>query len=140
MSAFERVIQIHPVGASVPTGTAVAKALMREITEALGEYVRARRSHVIDLTGMPLSEEDRQFLDDRLGRGELSITIDALFSTRIDETRYAGVWRVRHYGSDGELRGERIEVIDVPEIVRAGTADIERSARRLEAANIEEGA
>ena len=140
MRPSERVIQIYPVSASAPTGAGVAKALMREITEALGEYVRTRRSHVIDLTGMPLSEEDRQYLDRRLGRGELSINIDAIFCTRIEETRYAGVWRVRHYGSDGELRGERIEVIDVPEIVRAGSADIARCARRLEAANIEEGA
>ncbi len=136
MSSSERVIPIHPVGAIAPTGTAVAKALMREITAALGEYVRAGCGHVIDLTGMPLSEEDRQFLDQTLGRGELSMDIDALLRTRIEETRYAGVWRVRHYGSDGQVRGERIEIIDVPEIVRAGTADIERSARCLEAVNI----
>ncbi len=140
MRAFERVIPIHPAGPGAPTGTAVAKALMREIAWALGELARARHSHVIDLSNMPLSEGDRRFLDDRLGRGELSMDIDALVRTHIDETRYAGVWRVRHYGSDGEVRGERIEIIDVPEIARAGTADIERSARRLEAANGEEGA
>ncbi|MDA8390270.1 MAG: hydrogenase expression/formation protein [Gammaproteobacteria bacterium] len=137
MGRFERVIPIHPAAASC--GTGVADAMVREIAAALARYLRTGHSHVIDLTGMPLSEEDRGRLDRHLGRGELSMDIHALLHTHIEETRYAGVWRVRHYGADGAVQGERIEIIDVPEIARAATTDIERSVQRLDAARIEEG-
>ncbi len=134
----KRVIPVYPAADRAPN-TRVVDALVREIAAALSSYLRTQQGHVIDLTGMPLSEGDRRYLDDHLGRGETNIDIRALLDTHIEETRYPGVWRVRHHGPDGEVQCERIEITDVPEIVRASTSDIERSARRLVAAKSEEG-
>ncbi len=140
MALSKRVIPIYPVEERDPAGTGVVEALMREITSALARYAQERVVHVIDLTAMPLSDEDRRRLDERLGEGELTIDIRSLLHTRIEETRHAGVWRVRHCEPDGDVRSERIEIVDVPQIVRASDADIGQSVRRLAAAASEEGA
>lgn len=139
MALSERVIPIYPVADAAPLGGGVAEALMREIASALARYAQDRAVHVIDLTGMPLSEDDRKRLDGYLGQGETSIDIHAIMHTHIEETRYAGVWRVRHCEPDGDVRSERIEIVDVPEIVRASEADIGRSVQRLAVGLSEEG-
>ncbi|WP_298134893.1 hydrogenase expression/formation C-terminal domain-containing protein [Acidiferrobacter sp.] len=134
------VIPIRPVTAGAPAGGALADAILAEIASALHEYLDTRQNHVIDLTGMPLSREDRQRIDAYLGQGEVSMDIHALVHSHIEETAYAGVWRVRHYDMGGGVHSERIEIIDVPEIVRASSADMAHSARRIEALRAEEGA
>ncbi|MDA8361927.1 MAG: hydrogenase expression/formation protein [Gammaproteobacteria bacterium] len=139
MGPSDVVIPVYPVAGAPSNGMTVADALIQELAAALVTYLRTQRSHVIDLTCMPLSGEDKERLDAYLGLGETSMDIHALLRTRIEETRYAGVWRVRHYGPDDTVQSERIEVIDVPEIARASTADIGRSAQRLAAVKGEEG-
>ncbi len=137
MSRPDRVIPIHPAPAPP---SVVADALMREIAAALSRYAQDGQPHVIDLSAMPLSEDDTQRLDEQLGTGEVAIEIRSLLYTRVEETRYAGVWRVRHEDPDGSMRGEQIEITDIPEIVRASAADIGRSVQRLCADRAEEDA
>lgn len=130
MRKCDRVIPIFLVSAAIPEAT-VVEALIREIGAALARYAKDRRAHVIDISAMPLTEPDRRRLDEHLGRGEVTIEIDSLLHTRIEETCYAGVWRVRHYDSNETVSSERIEIGDVPDIVRAQKMDIKRSAERF---------
>ena len=130
MRRFDRVIPIRLASEATPE-TTVAEALIREMGAALARYAKDGQARVIDISAMPLSEPDRRRLDEHLGRGEVTIEIDSLLHTRIEETCYAGVWRVRHYDSNETVSSERIEIGDVPDIVRAQKMDIKRSAERF---------
>ena len=98
--------------------------------EALHKLLAGHRAgaspQLLDLAGLP--ERDRRLVEDSLGEGEVSAlrraapgAADPEVSTTPDgadlaaqETRLAGVWRVRGAGRD------ELEVADVPGFVRAG--------------------
>lgn len=77
----------------------------------------APESAAVDL--MELDAANRRLVDQVLGEGEVSarIATDA-GDDHIQESVFAGVWRVRRHEEEGRLAADYIEVGEVPEIVR----------------------
>ena len=72
---------------------------------------------VIDLAG--LSGAERTVVGQMLGEGEVSARVEgAETSAEIQETRLAGVWRVRALGPHGGLQRDTLEVGDIPALLR----------------------
>ncbi|MCI4680684.1 hydrogenase expression/formation protein [Rhodoblastus acidophilus] len=107
-----------------------ADALLWEAIARLTDFAASGESSSIDLGGLPMSNRDRESLDDFLGRGEVSATIEVAGRTEVWETRFSAVWRVRHFG-DGKIATDLIEITSCPRILSADRRDAEVAARRM---------
>ena len=106
------------------TSTGMAKAVMAEVAEALGKLVAHRESSTIDLRSLPLTDADLEELDQLLGRGEVEATIQVIGKTEVHETRFAGVWWLKHRGAEDRVALEQIVVTLVPDILCAQKEDV----------------
>ncbi|MHB8252874.1 MAG: hydrogenase expression/formation C-terminal domain-containing protein [Acidiferrobacter sp.] len=125
MNGRNKVIGIQPLyEADEGECGGIARALLSEIAEAVSTYIQDHLPKIIDIKAIGLSAPERDVLDEALGRGEISVEIVTAGRSRIEETRFPGVWWVRHYGVNDELQAEWIEVTEVPEIMKADRADM----------------
>lgn len=114
-----------------PLRTGMARSLLREIAARLDTLARTGESHALDLRSLPMTPGDRDELEQALGRGEVSATLEAAGRSEVWETRHAGVWWLRHYGGDGRIATEVIEIATVPGILAAHPADMRAAAAAL---------
>ena len=120
-----------PVEVSQP-GTGMADAVLNELLDHLRAFIASKQSHVIDLSSLPLSETDKRELEKRLGQGEIEATLSSMGDSKIFETKYSGIWWVKHYTTDGVLIAEFIEITTVPDILKSHGDDIQQSITELE--------
>ena len=116
---------------SVPDGINNALPILVELQAKLDEYLATRQPHVINLTLLPLSEEEVAFVDDRLGRGPVDVLSRAYGKCQVTSTLTPNVWWVRYYNSMGTLILNTLEIVEVPQVVLAAPEDIADSAQRL---------
>lgn len=88
--------------------------------------------HSVNLSLLPLSDVELEFLDRRLGRGTVDILSRSYGKCQIISTRSRDVWWVRYYNSMGISILNSLEVADVPVVVKAATEDLCDSAVRLD--------
>ena len=119
------------IGSAPPSGAAVVSGVLREVAERLEALAERGECGVIDLKSLPLSDSHLQQLRERLGRGEVSAQLEILGPSEIWETRYPGVWWVRHLGVTDLVAAERIEITRVPDILSAALPDVVMAAQSL---------
>ncbi len=108
-------------------------ALLAEIADHLEALQERGATHLVDLRGLPMTRSDRSALIGALGRGEITIQVDALGRSEAWETGYAGVWWVEHRSPEGMVVAEHIEIAFVPQIVPAHPDDVRSALARLRA-------
>jgi hydrogenase-1 operon protein HyaF len=108
-------------------GITNAPSLLAEIQEQAGSAAQ----HVINLTLLPFSPEDGEYLDRALGRGPVSILSRGYGNCRITATGVARVWWVQFFNSQDALILNTIEIADVPEVALAAAEDIADSLERM---------
>ncbi len=118
-----------PEPAPIVTGNLLP--LLHEIHHALENLLRANQASVIDLRGLPLSEQEYQALIEWLGEGEVSVHMQSLGQSLIRETAYSGVWRVEHFDVEGQIMARHIEVTTMPSIIKSQYADMRASLEQL---------
>jgi HupH hydrogenase expression protein, C-terminal conserved region len=109
----------------------LAQSVMREIMQRLSVLATSGEGGAIDLHSLPMTQADRGELEQSLGRGDVEATLNVAGTSEIWETRYSGVWWLRHFGADDKIATERIEITAIPEILVAHCADITAAAARL---------
>jgi hydrogenase-1 operon protein HyaF len=114
-------------------GEALANALpiLVELQAHHEAYSNGAPPHSINLTLLPLSDPELEFIDQRLGRGPVDILSRAYGKCEVISTDTAGIWWVRYYNSMGVLILNTLEVVDVPSVVKAAPEDLADSAERL---------
>ena len=105
--------------------------ILSEIEQALEELLNSKQVHRIDLRAMPWSAGEEHKLEQMLGRGEVTIELNALGKSIFQETRYSGVWLISHYNEAEELIGKIIEISYLPDMVFAQQEDISRGLERI---------
>ncbi|MBI1195253.1 MAG: hydrogenase expression/formation protein [Gammaproteobacteria bacterium] len=80
-----------------------------------------------------LDEANRELVDQVLGEGDVSVVIDGMARTLIQESVLAGVWRVRSTDDEGNMLSDHIEVASIPWAVRARSFD--KAAAKIASAN-----
>ncbi|MCB1391484.1 MAG: hydrogenase expression/formation protein [Rhodobacteraceae bacterium] len=110
-------------------GVVNAPALWSELTDHSAR--QAGELHVINLTLLPHTPEDLDWLDLRLGEGSTDILSRGYGNCRIRATALPQVWRVQFYNSQDQLILDTFEVTTMPEVVLAAPEDLTDSARRL---------
>jgi hypothetical protein len=111
--------------------TGNATAVLHEVAGMLDALAQGGEAGVIDLGGMPLSRADKAWLEEKLGQGEVEMTLVLDGASQIRETAFHGVWWLIHRNENNGVSGEFIEVNRVPDLVLAHADDIEQSAERL---------
>lgn len=90
--------------------------LFDTVLDALAGAAECQRPTRIDLCD--LSEADRAAARQILLEGEVSIVIAGDVTWQVQEAAVAGVWMVRAEATDGTIAVDRLEVCDIPDIVR----------------------
>jgi hydrogenase-1 operon protein HyaF len=109
-----------------------ALPILVELQSQHEEYAAGGKPHSINLTLLPLSEPELEFIDQRLGRGPIDILSRAYGKCEVISTETAGIWWVRYYNSMGVSILNTLEVVDVPGVVKAAPEDLADSAERLQ--------
>lgn len=108
-----------------------ALPILVELEAAVAEYKANGTQHSINLSLLPLSDEEIEFIDARLGRGPVDILSRSYGKCQIISTLTANVWWVRYYNSMGTPILNTLEVVAVPEVVKAAGEDLADSCHRL---------
>lgn len=127
-------IPIHVIN-TLPAGSGLtgnAPPLLREISELLRCLLETGETAAIDLSALPLTPADLDWLRDKLGEGEIAVTLQASGESTLNETACPGVWWVTHYNEQGAITSQFIEVAFVPELVKAHPQDVELGREHLE--------
>lgn len=138
-------IEIGPIPAAVFGGSGAALPvppmpwhgvvngpfLFAEIEEHVASRQPGAQPHVINLTLMPHTPEDLDYLAAVLGQGDTTILSRGYGNCRIEATACPNVWRVRYYNSQDALILDTIEVSDIPEVACAAPEDLADSAKRV---------
>jgi len=132
-------IPIHVIPLHVDTAptaepglTGNAPPLLREISELLRRLLESGETAAIDLSALPLTPVDLDWLHDKLGEGEIAVTLQASGESTLNETACPGVWWVTHHNEQGAVTSQFIEVSFVPELVKAHPQDVEIGRENLE--------
>lgn len=114
-------------------GPEIANALpiLVEVDGYRSTYTPGAPGEVINLSLLPVSDADIEFLDERLGRSGIDILSRAYGKCRITATAVPNVWWVRYFNSMDILILNTIEVIDIPRVACAAPEDLRDSALRL---------
>lgn len=117
--------------ASIPDSVYNAPPLLVEIKDKLPEYKPNAEPHVINLSLLPHTEEDIEFLSDNLGIGPTVILSRGYGNCRISSTKTNNVWWVQYFNSQDTLILNTLEISEVPAVAIASKEDLEDSAERL---------
>jgi hydrogenase-1 operon protein HyaF len=104
--------------------TGNAAAVLREIASLLEQLSQSGDGGCIDLASLPFTSADRAWLQEKLGKGEVEVSINAGGPTTILETGTSGVWWITHRNDQNAKSGEFIEVTLVPELVATHPDDV----------------
>lgn len=125
------IIPLHPVHPA-PGLSGNALPLLRELLEGVRRLLAGGDPLAIDLTALPLTPADLDWLRARLGEGEVTITLRAGGESTLDETACRGVWWITHRNEQGVVTAQFLEVAQVPELARADLQDVKNGQDYLE--------
>ncbi len=115
----------------VPAGAMNAPAVLREVEHRAKVRQAGDAPHVMNLSLLPLTPEDKAHIDMSLGMGAVSFLSRGFGNCRIDSTRLRGVWRVRYFNNMETTILDCIEVVDLPDAAIAAVEDMDDSLERL---------
>lgn len=124
--------QLHFDSDALPEGLMNALPLVAELNAACSDYSADKLAHVINLSLLPQTEQDLEFLYQLLGGGTVSILSRSYGTNRITSTATDKVWWVQYFNSDDTLILNTLEVSVVPSVACAAVEDLADSAERLQ--------
>ncbi len=107
------------------------EALLAEIQQQSDRHQPGRPAHVVNLTLLPVTESDLDYLYGALGHREVSVLSRGYGNCRVTSTRLAHVWWVQYFNSMDTLILNTLEVVDMPEVVLAAAEDYADTLERL---------
>ena len=122
---------LRPHRGPLPANVVNAPALVTELEGRIAAWRPGVPAHAVNLTLLPLTDEDLAFLDERVGPGTVTILSRGYGNCRITSTATRNTWRVRYFNSREAIVLDSIEVVDVPGVACAAEEDLRDSAQRL---------
>jgi len=111
--------------------SAQTSALLQEILSMLEALSQRGDTNSIDIRSLPLSPAEYEFLQVFFADGEVSAKINTLGLSEIRETRFPGVWWVRHLNAQDEVIAELLEVTTLPDMLKTQMPDLYQSTEAL---------
>lgn len=114
-----------------PPGLMNAPALVHELFSHAAAYRPGKAPHIVNLTLLPITPEDGQYLADCLDFGPITMLSRGYGNCRITATGLPNTWWVQYFNSMDQLILNTLEVTQVPEAALAAREDYEDSIERL---------
>lgn len=114
-----------------PEGVMNAPSLLAEIEDRQRTWHAGQPPHVINLTLLPLSEGDVDYLNRQLGAGRVLVLSRGYGNCRITNTRLPRTWRVTYFNSTDIVILDTLEISRIPDVACAAVEDLEDSAERI---------
>lgn len=109
-----------------------ARPLLMEVVDRVRHLAQSGETSAIDLSAMPLTQADKDWLKAQLGHGEISVNLEAEGTSTLEETACPGLWWITHRDAVGRVLVELLEITPVPDLVRAHPEDIKLGLEYLE--------
>lgn len=116
---------------ALPHNVQNAPSLLAEIEDQWRSWRPGQPAHVVNLTLLPMSNEDIGFLDHHLGTGRVLILSRGYGNCRITNTCTPNCWRVVYYNSQDLVILNTVEVTAMPDVTLAAPEDLNDSFDRL---------
>lgn len=129
--AFDGATDRLCIPAPLPPGVMNAPGVLAEVNAQVAGWQAGHSAHIVNLSLLPQTSEDRALLDAVLGAGRVFLSSRGYGTCRVTSTRLQNCWRVRHFNSEGRPILDSIEVTEAPVAVLAAQEDIADSAVRL---------
>lgn len=117
------VINTQPTGLNGLSGN--AHPLLLELAEYLKRLLDTGETSAIDLSALPLTPADLDWLKEKLGEGEIKVSLQANGLSTLNETACPGIWWVTHHNEQGAVTTQLLEVSFVPELVKTDVQDVQ---------------
>ncbi len=117
--------------AAIPEGVGNAAPILVELEDKQSAFVDCAEPHVVNLTLLPCTDEDLDFLAATLGSGSAVILSRGYGNCRITSTGTHNTWWVQYFNSQDTLILNSIEVSRVPDVACAAPEDLDDSHERL---------
>lgn len=114
-----------------PASLMNAPALLAEIRDVSARCRPGDPAHVINLSLLPVTPEDTDYLDAELGRAGISVLSRGFGNCRITAAAWPNVWWVQYFNSMEKLILNSVEIVDVPAVALAAPEDFADSRVRL---------
>ncbi len=131
-ATFENATLLEINDQEIPDNLYNAPPLLSEIADKMREPNATAAPHVINLSLLPHTNEDLEFLSATLGTGPVVILSRGYGNCRISSTTTKNVWWVQYFNSQDTLILNTIEISEVPNVAYAAQEDIEDSTQRLQ--------
>ena len=102
-------------------GATEARGVLRWLAETTAAWPEVGGPSTFDVGG--LDAANREILDQVLGEGEVSIIVSGERDLRIQESVFAGVWRLRLVGPGNSVERDLVEVGPIPQSVLAAARE-----------------
>lgn len=112
-------------------GLANAPAILSELMDKSAAHHSGNMAHVINLTLLPHTPEDLDWLTEALGEGALTILSRGYGNCRITACAQPHVWKIQFFNAMDTLILDTYEVSDIPEVALAAPEDLTDSADRI---------
>ena len=96
-----------------------------------GAYRDGDEAHVVNLSLLPVSQQELAWLQQQLGLGEVQVLSRGYGNCRISAAAWPNCWWVQFFNSEDTLILNTIEVVRVPRVACAAAEDFQDSAARL---------
>jgi hydrogenase-1 operon protein HyaF len=116
---------------TAPDDVMNALPILTELQNHAAAWQVGDQAHVINLTLLPLSDGDHQFLDEVLGVGPVTTLSRGYGDCAITSTAYPGIWWVRYTNSMGTQILNTLEITEIPEVACAAQEDLDDSRQRF---------
>lgn len=112
-------------------GLANAPSILAELQEKSLTYRAEDIAHVVNLSLLPHTPEDLDWLIEALGEGAVTVLSRGYGNCRVTACAQAHVWKVQFFNSMDTLILDTYEVCTMPEVALAATEDLADSAIRI---------
>ncbi|NDU93072.1 MAG: hydrogenase expression/formation protein [Ferrovum sp.] len=116
---------------SLNEGIMNAPAILKELQGQSKKYRLGQTAHVVNLSLLPMSPQDLEYLAEALGVGPVTMLSRGYGNCRITSTQLEHVWWVQYFNSMDQIILNTLEVVDVPEVAQAAAEDYADSVERL---------
>lgn len=112
-------------------GLANAPAILTELVEKSRSHKAGAMAHVINLSLLPHTPEDLDWLAEATGEGAVTVLSRGYGNCRVTATAMPFVWKVQFFNSMDTLILDTFEVTGMPEVALAADEDLRDSALRI---------
>lgn len=112
-------------------GLANAPSILAELMEKSATWKAGDLAHVVNLSLLPHTPQDQDWLIEALGEGAVTILSRGYGNCRITACAQAHVWKVQFFNSMDTLILDTYEVCAIPEVALAADEDLADSATRI---------